>query len=90
VLSSVYCLPADLLGEGAARVVGTILERAGVPGPPSLRARPVPAPASTQPHKSYSPHISHRSHPFLTWLDSYGVDVSAMSPQLHERGIHAL
>ena len=32
MLSSVYCLPADLLGEGAGRVVGTVRERAGVPG----------------------------------------------------------
>ena len=32
MLSSVYCLPADLLGEGARRVVGTVRERAGVPG----------------------------------------------------------
>ena len=30
--SSVYCLPADLLGEGAERVVGTVRDRAGVPG----------------------------------------------------------
>jgi hypothetical protein len=30
--SSVYCLPADLLGEGADRVVGTVRDRAGVPG----------------------------------------------------------
>jgi hypothetical protein len=30
--SSVYCLPADLLGEGADRVVGTVRERAGVSG----------------------------------------------------------
>jgi hypothetical protein len=28
--SSVYCLPADLLGEGADRVVGTVRDRAGV------------------------------------------------------------
>jgi len=26
--SSVYCLPADLLGEGAERVVGTVRDRA--------------------------------------------------------------
>jgi hypothetical protein len=32
VHSSVYCLPADLLGEGADRVVGTVRARAGVPG----------------------------------------------------------
>jgi hypothetical protein len=32
VNSSVYCLPADLLGEGAERVVGTVGDRAGVPG----------------------------------------------------------
>ena len=32
MFSSVYCLPADLLGEGAGRVVGTVRERAGVPG----------------------------------------------------------
>ena len=30
--SSVYCLPADLLGEGADRVVGTVRDRAGVSG----------------------------------------------------------
>jgi len=30
--SSVYCLPADLLGEGADRVVGTVRDRAGVGG----------------------------------------------------------
>jgi hypothetical protein len=30
--SSVYCLPADLLGEGAERVVGTVRDRAGGPG----------------------------------------------------------
>ena len=30
--SSVYCLPADLLGKGAERVVGTVRDRAGVPG----------------------------------------------------------
>jgi hypothetical protein len=30
--SSVYCLPADLLGEGADRVVGTVRDRAGVCG----------------------------------------------------------
>jgi hypothetical protein len=29
---SVYCLPADLLGEGADRVVGTVRDRAGVSG----------------------------------------------------------
>ena len=29
--SPVYCLPADLLGEGAERVVGTVRDRAGVP-----------------------------------------------------------
>jgi hypothetical protein len=32
VHSSVYCLPADLLGEGAERVAGTVRDRAGVPG----------------------------------------------------------
>jgi hypothetical protein len=32
VHSSVYCLPADLLGEGADRVVGTVRDRAGVSG----------------------------------------------------------
>jgi hypothetical protein len=32
VHSSVYCLPADLLGEGVDRVVGTVRDRAGVPG----------------------------------------------------------
>jgi len=32
VESSVYCLPADLLGEGADRVVGTVRDRAGVSG----------------------------------------------------------
>jgi hypothetical protein len=32
VHSSVYCLPADLLGEGAGRVVGTVRDRAGVSG----------------------------------------------------------
>ena len=30
--SSVYCLPADLLGEGADRVVGTVRDRTGVSG----------------------------------------------------------
>ena len=30
--SSVYCLPADLLGEGADRVAGTVRDRAGVGG----------------------------------------------------------
>jgi len=30
--TSVYCLPADILGEGADRVVGAIRDRAGVPG----------------------------------------------------------
>src|ERR1700749_176870 len=30
--SSGHCLPADLLGEGAERVVGTGRARAGVPG----------------------------------------------------------
>ena len=30
--SSVYCLRADLLGEGADRVVGTVRDRAGGSG----------------------------------------------------------
>ena len=30
--SSVYCLPADLLGEGADRVAGPVRDRAGVSG----------------------------------------------------------
>ena len=30
--SSVYCLPADLLGEGADRVAGTVRDRAGGTG----------------------------------------------------------
>ncbi|HEY1002911.1 MAG TPA: hypothetical protein VGD83_25035 [Streptosporangiaceae bacterium] len=30
--SSVYCLPADLLGEGADRVIGTVRDRAGASG----------------------------------------------------------
>jgi hypothetical protein len=30
--TSVYCLPADILGEGADRVVGTVRDRAGLPG----------------------------------------------------------
>jgi hypothetical protein len=32
VHSSVYCLPADLLGEGADRVVRTVRDCAGVSG----------------------------------------------------------
>ena len=47
--TSVYCLPADLLGEGADRVVRTVRDRAGVSGVTVAACYQVtPAPSASQ------------------------------------------
>ena len=73
--SSVYCLPADLLGEGAERVAGTVRDRAGVPGVTVAAC--------------YHPKVHIRPTPSPVQPNSYDVDAATMHMERHEGGIHA-